>query len=187
MTVSSLPSREVPSSLCPPEVKSTSFQNWLSLWGLAFPYVENGLMRASIFCSSMSFLSVKGQVVQDVRRPLCNSLPWDWAPEPPRDSKHVSPTVSAASGPGSSGRGPLKVSLDTGPAQSPLPLQNLQDITDRVHQVSHVALALGKKLQNTEGIRGDTDMGSPLPAKAFPWLALASGSGSWQFDWSVEL
>ena len=69
MTVSSLPSKEVPRSLCPPEVKSTSFQNWLSLWGLAFPYVENGLMRTSVFCSSMSFLSVKGQVVEDVRRP----------------------------------------------------------------------------------------------------------------------
>lgn len=58
-------------------------------------------------------------------------------------------TIGAAPGPRSPGRRPLKISLDTGPAQPPVPLQGVQDIADGVHQVSHVALALGEKLWST--------------------------------------
>lgn len=43
-------------------------------------------------------------------------FPWSWAPEPPSEGKRISLTIGTASRPGSPGRYPLKVSLDTGPA-----------------------------------------------------------------------
>lgn len=58
-------------------------------------------------------------------------------------------TVGAAPGPGAPGRSPLEVGLDSGPAQPSVPLQGIQDVADRVHQVSQVALALGEELQST--------------------------------------
>ena len=68
-------------------------------------------------------------------------------------------TIGTAPGPRSPGRCPLQVSLDSGPAQPPVPVQGVQDVTDQVHQVSHMALALGQKLWSTGVIRGGRGSG----------------------------
>ncbi|KAF7465054.1 Hypothetical predicted protein [Marmota monax] len=49
-------------------------------------------------------------------------------------------TVGAAPGPGAPGRSPLEVGLDSGPAQPSVPLQGIQDVADRVHQVRKTSL-----------------------------------------------
>lgn len=159
-------------------------QPWVNLWGLAFLIWKMGscLNRSGSespgpqevrFYSSSLSIRVKGQVTDNPLLPGTGHRS-----HPPRESRPTALTISAASGPGSSGRGPLKVSLDAGPAQAPLPLQSLQDITDGVHQVSHVALALRNKLQSTEDIREDTDLGRPcqesLPHPRFPGLRVMS-------------
>lgn len=83
-------------------------------------------------------------------------------------------TVGAAAGPRSPGRCPLQVSLDSGPAQPPVPVQGVQDITDGVQQVSHVALALGEKLWSTGVVRGGWgsagSVAPHLPARWAPAL-----------------
>lgn len=97
---------------------------------------------------------------------------WTWASGHPRRHSPPPLTVGAAPGPRPPGRCPLKVSLDPRPAQHPVPVQGVQDVADRVHQVSHVALALGEKLQSTGVIGGGKGSGGDtarhLPARWAP-------------------
>lgn len=95
-----------------------------------------------------------------------------WAPGHPRRQSPPPLTVGAAPGPRPPGRCPLKVGLDPRPAQHAVPVQGIQDVADRVHQVSHVALALGEKLQSTGLVSGGRGSGGGtarhLPARWAP-------------------
>ena len=97
-----------------------------------------------------------------------------------RKAVPTSLTVGAAAGPRSPGRCPLKVSLDVGSGQPPVPLQGVQDIADRIHQVSHVALALREKLWGTE-------VGGALGGWSSGWVEFRVGGalGGWS-SWWVE-
>lgn len=76
----------------------------------------------------------------------CTPLP-GWGPKYGRkEVSRLALTVGAAPGPGSLGRCSLQVGLDARPAQPAVPLQGIQDVTDRGRQLSHVALAFREEL-----------------------------------------
>lgn len=84
-------------------------------------------------------------------------------------------TTGTAPGPQSPSRCSLKVSLDVGPAQPLVPLQGVQDVTDRVHQVSHLPLGLREKLWGTERSGGGWGAGGHRGAPALPWTCSQKG------------